>query len=125
MVLLSALAMPALVAGRSNVWTFYAFVGLVYWCYGTQLSVIATTMADFYGTKNLGLNYGVLFSAWGAAGILGPAIAGRVFVQTGDYRFAFYSAAVLALVAFAALSFARMPAGRAVISRQSAVVSPV
>ena len=122
MVLLSAFAMPALVAGRSNVWTFYAFVGLVYWCYGTQLSVIATTMADFYGTKNLGLNYGVLFSAWGAAGILGPAIAGRVFVQTGDYRFAFYSAAVLALVAFAALAFARVPV---VIGRKSSVASPV
>jgi OFA family oxalate/formate antiporter-like MFS transporter len=51
MVLLSMIAMPALVWGRSNVWTFYAFVALVYWCYGTQLSVIASTMADFYGTK--------------------------------------------------------------------------
>jgi OFA family oxalate/formate antiporter-like MFS transporter len=109
MVFLSALAMPALVAGRSNVWTFYAFVGLVYWCYGTQLSVIASTMADFYGTKHLGLNYGVLFSAWGTAGIVGPAIAGRVFDRTGDYSVAFYSASGLALVALAALTFARRP----------------
>src|SRR5205823_13978302 len=89
MILLSALAMPALFLGRANVVTFYAFVALVYWCYGTQLSVIASTMADFYGTKNLGLNYGVLFTAWGAAGILGPAIAGRVFIQTGYYRYGF------------------------------------
>jgi OFA family oxalate/formate antiporter-like MFS transporter len=109
MVLLSALAMPALVAGRSNVWTFYAFVALVYWCYGTQLSVIASTMADFYGTKNLGLNYGVLFSAWGAAGILGPAIAGRVFDRFGDYRYAFYSASGFAVVALVALTFAVTP----------------
>jgi MFS transporter, OFA family, oxalate/formate antiporter len=122
MVFLSALAMPALVAGRSNVWTFYAFVALVYWCYGTQLSVFASTTADFFGTKSLGLNYGVLFSAWGAAGILGPAIAGRVFDQTGDYRFAFYAASALALVAFAALWSARAPD---VVSRQPSVSSRV
>ena len=109
MVLLSALAMPALVLGRSNVWTFFPFVALVYWCYGTQLSVIATTMADFYGTKNLGLNYGVLFSAWGASGILGPAIAGRVFDRFGDYRYAFYSASCFAVVALVALVFAVIP----------------
>jgi MFS family permease len=53
----------------------------VYWCYGTQLSVFASTTADFYGTRNLGMNYGLLFTAWGAAGILGPAIAGRVYVR--------------------------------------------
>jgi MFS family permease len=109
MILLSAIAMPALFLGRSNVVTFYVFVALVYWCYGTQLSVFASTMADFYGTKNLGLNYGVLFSAWGAAGILGPAIAGRVFIRTGDYRYAFFSASALALIALASLSFAKIP----------------
>jgi OFA family oxalate/formate antiporter-like MFS transporter len=109
MILLSAIAMPALVIGRTNVVTFYAFVALVYWCYGTQLSVFASTTADFYGTAYLGLNYGVLFSAWGAAGILGPAIAGRVFDRLGDYRYAFFSASALAVVALLALSFARTP----------------
>src|SRR5207244_3785552 len=110
MILLSALAMPALFLGRANVVTFYAFVAVVYWCYGTQLSVIASTMADFYGTKNLGMNYGVLFTAWGAAGILGPAIAARVFDRFGDYRYAFFIAAALALVAVGSLTIARPPA---------------
>ncbi|HZR25845.1 MAG TPA: OFA family MFS transporter [Vicinamibacterales bacterium] len=109
MILLSAIAMPALVIGQKNVVTFYLFVAMVYWCYGTQLSVFATTAADFYGTKNLGLNYGVLFSAWGAAGILGPAIAGRVFDRFGDYRYAFFSATGFAVIALAALMFARAP----------------
>ncbi len=125
MILLSALAMPALVLGRSNVWTFYLFVALVYWCYGTQLSVFATTTADFYGTKNLGLNYGVLFSAWGTAGIVGPAIAGRVFDRSGDYSAAFYSATVFALGALAALWFARKPARESAIGHGSPVASHV
>jgi OFA family oxalate/formate antiporter-like MFS transporter len=81
----------------------------VYWCYGTQLSVFASATADLYGTRNLGLNYGVLFTAWGVAGTLGPGIAGRVFDRFGDYRYAFFSATVFALIALFSLSFAKAP----------------
>ncbi len=101
--------MPALFVWRAEVVLFYAFVALVYYCYGTQLSVFASTTADFYGTRNLGLNYGVLFTAWGAAGIIGPAIAARVFDRFGDYRYAFFAASALAAGAFLALSFVRTP----------------
>jgi OFA family oxalate/formate antiporter-like MFS transporter len=109
MILISAAAMPALVLWRQEPALFFILVAVVYWCYGTQLSVFASTTADFYGTRNLGLNYGVLFTAWGAAGILGPAIAGRAFDRFGDYRVAFFSAGVLALVALASLAVARAP----------------
>jgi OFA family oxalate/formate antiporter-like MFS transporter len=109
MVLISAVAMPALFLWRSNVIPFYALVAVVYWCYGTQLSVFASTTADFYGTKHLGLNYGVLFTAWGAAGIIGPAIAARVFDRVGDYRYAFFAASALAVIALIALSLVRTP----------------
>jgi OFA family oxalate/formate antiporter-like MFS transporter len=107
MVLLSALAMPALWAFREERVVFYVLIALVYWCYGTQLSVFASTIADFYGTANLGLNYGALFTAWGVAGILGPMIAGRVFDVFGAYRYAFYAASALALISLIALSFTR------------------
>ena len=107
MVLLSAIAMPTLFLLRAQPVLFFVLVALVYWCYGTQLSVFATTTADFYGTKNLGLNYGVLFTAWGAAGILGPMIGARVFDTFGDYRYAFYAAGALAIVAFVSLTLAR------------------
>src|SRR5205823_13508875 len=72
----------------------------VYWCYGTQLSVFASTTADMYGTRNLGMNYGLMFTAWGAAGIIGPMIGARVYDAFGAYRYAFYAAGVLAIVAF-------------------------
>jgi OFA family oxalate/formate antiporter-like MFS transporter len=107
MVLVSAAAMPLLFAVREQVVFFYAMVAVVYWCYGTQLSVFASTTADFYGTRNLGTNYGALFTAWGAAGVVGPIIAGRVFDATKSYQYAFYAAGVLALVAFAALLMTR------------------
>ena len=92
MIIASAVAMPALYLMREQVALFYILVAAVYWCYGTQLSVFASTSADFYGTKHLGMNYGVLFTAWGVAGILGPIIGARVFDTMGDYRYAFFAA---------------------------------
>jgi OFA family oxalate/formate antiporter-like MFS transporter len=120
MILLSAIAMPALFAWRAEVVLFYLLVTAVYWCYGTQLSVFASTTADFYGTRNLGMNYGLLFTAWGTAGILGPMIAAQVFDAFGDYRYAFYAAGGLALVAFASLTLARAPGVAAGPARVSA-----
>jgi OFA family oxalate/formate antiporter-like MFS transporter len=110
MVLVSAIAMPLLFEVREQIALFYLLVIVVYWCYGTQLSVFASATADLYGTRNLGTNYGALFTAWGAAGILGPLIAGRVFDATRSYQYAFYAAAGLALGAFAALLAARRAA---------------
>ncbi len=107
MVLASAVAMPVLFMYRQDLMLLYPLLIIVYYCYGTQLSVFASTTADLFGTKNLGLNYGALFTAWGFAGILGPMIAGRVFDATKSYEYAFYAASGLALVAFASLLLAK------------------
>jgi MFS transporter, OFA family, oxalate/formate antiporter len=87
----------------------YVMVFVVYYCYGTQLSVNASTTSDFWGTKNAGVNYGILFTAWGVAGIIGPRIGGVLYDKYQDYQAAFYTAAVLAVVALAAELIARRP----------------
>jgi OFA family oxalate/formate antiporter-like MFS transporter len=109
MLLVSACAMPLLFELRESVVLFYALLMLVYYCYGTQLSVYASTSADFYGTKYVGFNYGLLLTAWGVAGILGPFLGGRVYVATGEYRMAFLAAAGLSLVALGTLFMAKNP----------------
>lgn len=109
MILVSAFAMPALFAWREEAFLLYLFVVVVYWCFGTQLSVFASTSADFFGTKHLGLNYGLLFTAYGVAGLIGPIIGGWVFDAFDDYQYAFFIAAGLAVVALVSLGFARPP----------------
>src|SRR5712691_10150897 len=91
MIALSALALPAVWGLGATSGVFVALF-VVYYCYGTQLSVNASTNADFYGTKNAGLNYGLLFTSWGIAGILGPEIGARLFDQYHNYQAAFYVA---------------------------------
>jgi OFA family oxalate/formate antiporter-like MFS transporter len=120
LLLVSAAAMPALFLLRESVVTFYAFLWIVYYCYGTQLSVYASTSADFYGTKNVGFNYGLLLLAWGAAAVLGPFLGGRVYVATGDYRWAFFIGAAMAVVAFGTLFLARNPHAQSAPARAGA-----
>ena len=109
MIAISMIAMPILYQVGSNVTLLYVTVFVVYWCYGTQLSVNGSTAADFWGTKNAGINYGMLFTAWGVAGIIGPRIAGVLFDKYKNYQMAFYTAAVLAAVALLCELAAKRP----------------
>jgi OFA family oxalate/formate antiporter-like MFS transporter len=109
MIGISAVSMPLLYLTGSNVAMLYLMVFVVYWCYGTQLSVNASTTSDFWGTKNAGINYGLLFTSWGVAGIIGPRIGGKLFDTYKDYKYAFYTAAVLAVVALVCEMLAKRP----------------
>lgn len=57
--------------------------------YGACLSLFPATAADLWGTKNLGLNYGLLFTAWGVGGVFGPSLAGMIADSTGSYAGAY------------------------------------
>lgn len=109
MIAISMVAMPLLHAVGGNVALLYAVVFVVYWCYGTQLSVNGAATADFWGTKNAGVNYGMLFTAWGVAGIIGPRIGGVLFDRYHNYQAAFYTAAGLAAVALLCELLAKRP----------------
>ena len=122
MIAISAVAMPILYAVGANVTLLYILVFAVYWCYGTQLSVNASTTSDFWGTKNAGINYGLLFTAWGVAGIIGPRIGGVLFDKYKNYKAAFYTAAVLAVVALVCEFIARRPQVPTVREPQRATV---
>jgi MFS family permease len=75
------------------------------------ISVMPAFTADYYGTKHLGINYGWVFSAWGAAGVLGPIIGAQVRAATGAWGGAFVILAVLSAVAAALILIARPPKG--------------
>src|SRR5260370_32549569 len=109
MIGISMIAMPALYAVGSNVGLLYPAVFIVYWCYGRQLSVNGAAASDFWGTKNAGMNYGMLFTAWGVAGIIGPRIGGVLYDKYHNYQAAFYTAAALAAVALSFELLARRP----------------
>ncbi|SHH37102.1 L-lactate MFS transporter [Ferrimonas marina] len=62
--------------------------------YGALLSVFPTITADYYGLKNYGTNFGVLYTAWGISGFMGPVLANLVVDATGSYAIAYTASAV-------------------------------
>lgn len=44
--------------------------------FGGNFALFPSATADFFGNKNVGLNYGYVFLSYGVAGIVGPQIAG-------------------------------------------------
>ncbi|TXT57037.1 MAG: conserved membrane protein of unknown function [Candidatus Thorarchaeota archaeon] len=76
-------------------------------CFGGNFALFPSATADFWGSKNVGKNYGVMFTSYGIAGILGGLVAGS-FVDffettTGSealgYSYAFIVTGILAIVA--------------------------
>ncbi len=57
--------------------------------YGANLALFPSVAKDFYGLKNYGLNYGILFTAWGAAGFAMPWINGKIKDVTGNNDLSF------------------------------------
>jgi len=86
--------------------TYYTSVPLIVlgtivagFSYGALMSSFPSITSDNWGMKSYGANYGVLYTAWGVSGVLGPLIAGRVVDATGAYRVAFLISAALLGVA--------------------------
>ena len=109
MIFISAIAMPLLYTFRLSVLAFSVGVFVIYYCFGTLLSVFAATSADFYGTKYLGMNYGLLFLAWGVSALVGPPIGSGLYDAFGNYQYAFYTASGLSLLALGSLLLAKNP----------------
>ncbi|MBI5418593.1 MAG: OFA family MFS transporter [Deltaproteobacteria bacterium] len=87
----------------------FVSVFLIGYCYGSQLAVFPSATADFFGVSNIGNNYGLVVTAWGTAGIIGPMLGGWLYDATKSYTTAFLIAALLALLASLLVSTVKPP----------------
>ena len=67
--------------------------------FGGNFALFPLLTAEAFGTKNLGANYGAVFTAYGIGGIAGPMLSGGVWDALGSYQWAFIPAGVACLLA--------------------------
>lgn len=68
-----------LVLNGLSSYALYIFgVSCVGFCFGGFLALYPAFTADYFGTKNVGANYGFMFTAYGAGGLLGPWLAPKL-----------------------------------------------
>ena len=71
--------------------------------YGSNLCLFPSFAKDYWGTKNYGLNYGVLFTAWGVGGFVMGKVSEMINAQPGGLGKSFMLSGIL-LVAGAAMT---------------------
>ncbi len=108
--LVSALCLFAApwVIAEKNVLLLFAIIGVMAWQYGGTLAVMPAVTADYYGPKNMGLNYGLVFVGWGAAFFV-PQLAGYIKDQTKQWDGAFYLSGGLLVAAVLLSRIIRKP----------------
>ncbi len=85
----AAITLMAALQGTVMLMTYHVFIhfGLVYgfiaaaafigFNFGGNFALFPAATADFFGNRNVGSNYGWVFTAYGIAGIAGPLLAGH------------------------------------------------
>ena len=102
---LQLVALAVLMPLASNFAFLLVGIAILGATFGSYLAVVPSAISDMYGTKNLGPNYGVAFSAYGFGGVLMPMVVtqllGRGPAYTiANYSFVFYAMSALVGVAF-------------------------
>lgn len=78
--------------------------------YGTNLSLFPSATKDFFGLKNFGVNYGLVFSAWGVGGFIFPRVSQMIVAYTNSPRMAYILAAGLLIIGAALALMTKAPA---------------
>ena len=99
--------MPWILAQKSIPLMFLA-VGIAYWQYGGGLALMPSFTADFFGAKNLGFNYGLVFIGWGL-GFFMARLGGTIRDMTGSLDYAFYLSGLVLILAVILSRIAKRP----------------
>ncbi|OGS42488.1 MAG: hypothetical protein A3K67_06265 [Euryarchaeota archaeon RBG_16_62_10] len=86
-----------------------AFASLVGFTFGGNFALFPSITCEYYGTKNLGNNYGYVFTAYGIAGVLGALIPGLLAGSQSGFVYVFLAVGLASLVAFGFAMLVRQP----------------
>ena len=101
------IATLVLVLPHASTFLIYAIgVSLIGFTYGAFMGVMPSITADYFGTKNIGINYAWVYTAWGAAGILGPMVG---VMMKGEWANSFYLLAGICVVGMVIMAFTKPP----------------
>jgi len=84
-----------------SVGLFVVLGALILFSYGGSSGTMAATSTDLFGSRNIGAIYGLLLTAWGFGGVLGPLIFAVLRESTGSYTSALRIVAAIMLASIA------------------------
>ena len=76
----------------------YIAASLIGFNFGGNFALFPSATADLFGAKNLGANYGWVFTSYGIAGVVGIAVGNYAYQEYQSYAAAFTAAAGLCVL---------------------------
>lgn len=76
-----------------------AAVAAILLCCGGGFGTMPSFNAEYFGTKFMGLNYGLIVTAWGFAGLVGPILVAQIKDLTGSFAAMLPAFAIVLLAA--------------------------
>lgn len=114
---ISALVCGFLLPGTKDFWRVLIGICAVGFCYGGYLALMPSLCAEYFGARQIGANYGLLFTAWGAAGFVVPRFMAATLEArkaagdlAGGYNEMFWSLAAIGAVGIVVTMALRRPA---------------
>jgi MFS transporter, OFA family, oxalate/formate antiporter len=100
-------SLPYIISSQ-NLFLLFVAVGIAYWQYGGGLALMPSFTSDFFGPKNLGMNYGLVFLGWGL-GFFVARLGGTIEDLTGSLKYAFYLSGALLIAGVILAQMTRRP----------------
>jgi OFA family oxalate/formate antiporter-like MFS transporter len=110
---ITAISMLIMSMVALNYFLFFACLATIAFTYGGFLAVFPTLTGEFYGSKNVGANYGIIYQAYGIAALVGPIIVASL----GGLKPTFMVAAILATIGAAMTFMVKTPSLENVIKK--------
>lgn len=95
--LVSTAALLILSASQGEI-TLILGLGVVGFAYGGVIAAYPAAIAKLYGLHDSPRIYGMVFTAWGTAGLAAPWLAGQLYDWNGTYQTALTTAALLSIL---------------------------
>lgn len=119
--ILMFVAIPVVTDANSSALTVTLLASFIGFNYGTNLSLFPSFAKDYWGVKNYGMNYGILFSAWGVGAFVLVKLSAALNAKFGSMETSFIVAGVMLLVG-AMMSLSLRPKKAAIPATEKVLV---
>lgn len=105
--LLMFLAIPIVESAETSAALLILLATFIGFNYGANLALFPSFAKDLWGMKNFGVNYGILFTAWGMGGLVLGRVSQLIVAESGSFTGAFVLAGLMLLVGLGVTYFIR------------------
>jgi MFS family permease len=92
------MAIPVVGAEKASAFPVVLIATFLGFNYGTNLSLFPSYTKDLWGLKNFGINYGLVFSAWGIGGFVLSRLSQVLYAGSGRFSSSFATAGILLII---------------------------